>query len=53
MATLAGLQDQLATGATSSVAVVDDLLARIDETESRLNAYVCVNHEGARGRAGA
>lgn len=53
MATLAGLQDQLATGATSSVAVVDDLLARIDETESRLNAYVCVNHEGARAAAQA
>jgi aspartyl-tRNA(Asn)/glutamyl-tRNA(Gln) amidotransferase subunit A len=53
MPTLAGLQHELATGEASSLEVVDDLLARIDETESRLNAYVCVNHEGARAAARA
>jgi aspartyl-tRNA(Asn)/glutamyl-tRNA(Gln) amidotransferase subunit A len=53
MLTLAGLQHELTTGGTTSLAVVDDLLARIDETESRLNAYVCVNREGARSAARA
>lgn len=51
--TLAGLQQELATGVASSVEVVDRLLARIDETNSQLNAYVQVNHEGARAAARA
>ena len=52
-ATLAGLQQELAAGSTSSVQVVDELLARIDATDDHVNAYVTVNHDGARELAHA
>jgi aspartyl-tRNA(Asn)/glutamyl-tRNA(Gln) amidotransferase subunit A len=52
-ATLAELQGELASGALTSVALVDRILDRIAATEPQLNAYVTVNATGARQAAQA
>ncbi len=51
--TIAELQGELDAGSVSSLEIVDELIARIDATDDHVNAYVTVNHEGARSTARA
>jgi Asp-tRNA(Asn)/Glu-tRNA(Gln) amidotransferase A subunit family amidase len=49
--TVAGMTAALQAGSTTSVAIVENCLSRIDEREAELHAWVSVNREGARSVA--
>lgn len=51
--TLAGLQGMLADGRCSSVDIVNDVLASIDRTDGRVQAYVDIDRETALAEAAA
>ncbi|HPU75778.1 MAG TPA: amidase, partial [Bacillota bacterium] len=51
--TLHELRDMLAQGQVSAREITSDVLARIDEVEASVGAYVTVDREGALGSADA
>ena len=47
------LASALAAGETTSAEVVDAALARLEETDAKLNAFCCVDIDGAKAAAAA